>query len=120
MAEININIGKDDVLNINVAGTQETIETTDNKEDIEELCVKLRRALSKYNSDRHQKEHKCWWYEVFVDFQEDFEELIYPHIKDMEYEEQFTFCLGYMWRRDSYYFSPQHYDDLNEMVSRLN
>lgn len=116
MATININIGKDDVLNINVAGTQ---QASDDKEVINALYEKLYSALSDYNRKRYEEEHKCWWYEVFIDFGEDFDEFIYPKIKDMDYEEQFTFCLGYMYRRDNYYFSPEHYDALNEMVRSI-
>jgi hypothetical protein len=113
MATININVGKNDIVNINVASTQ---QVTNDNESIEPLYRKLRADLSKYNSDMYEKEHNHWWYEVFVDFDEDFDEFIYPKIKDMDYEEQYTFCLGYMYRRDAYYFSPNYYNDMNEMV----
>jgi hypothetical protein len=116
MAVININIGKDDVLNINVAGTQ---QASDGKEVIDALYEKLYSALNEYNHKRYEEEHKSWWYEAFIDFGEDFDEFIYPKIKSMDYEEQFTFCLGYMWRRDNYYFGPEHYDALNEMVRNI-
>lgn len=119
MATININIGKDDVLNINMAGTQLTNEVKDSQETIDALRNKLRNALNEYNSKMYKEEHKHWWYEVFVDFDEDFDEFIYPKIKGMDYEEQYTFCLGYMFRRDNYYSSPQYYNDLDEMVSEL-
>jgi hypothetical protein len=117
MAQININIGKDDVLNINVTGTQQqTSEVKDSEKDIDALHDKLRHDLNVYNNKRYEKEHDSWWYEVFYDFTEDFDDIIYPKIKDMPYEEQYTFCLGYMWKRDSYYFSDEHYDFLNAMV----
>ena len=119
MATININIGKDDVLNINVAGTQKANGDNDSKEAIDALYKKLDKALSAYNHNMYEKEHKHWWYEVFIDFSEDFSDFIYPKIKDMDYEEQYTFCLGYMWHRETYYFSPSYYDDLNRMVSEL-
>ena len=119
MATININIGKEDVLNVNVSETQQTSEVKDSKETIDALYKKLKKDLSLYNHKRHEEEHKSWWYEVFIDFDEDFDEFIYPQIKDMDYEEQYTFCLGYMWRRESYYFSPDHYDALNKMISHL-
>lgn len=119
MATININIGKEDVLNVNVSETQQTSEVKDSKETIDALYKKLKNDLSLYNHKRHEEEHKSWWYEVFIDFDEDFDDFIYSQIKDMDYEEQYTFCLGYMWRRESYYFSPDHYDALNKMISHL-
>ena len=49
MATININIGKEDVLNINVAGTQ---QASDGKEVINALYEKLYSALNEYNHKR--------------------------------------------------------------------
>lgn len=115
MATININIGNEDVLNINVAGTQHV-----EHESIKELHDKLKVVLNAYNSKRYKEEHKHWWYEVFIDFSEDFKDFIYPIIKDMDFEEQYTYCLGYMWRRDSYYFSEEHYDFLNKLANEVN
>ena len=119
MATINIKIGKDDVLNVNLVGTNQSSEATDSKEVIDALYEKLKADLSAYNHKRYEKEHKHWWYEVFIDFGEDFDELIYPKIKDMGYEEQYTFCLGYMWERENHYFSPDYYKAMDAMVAGL-
>ena len=119
MAIININVGENDVLNINVVGTNQSSEVNDNKEVIDALYKKLKKDLNEYNSKRYKKEHKCWWYEVFIDFGEQFDDCIYPIIKDMNYQDQFTYCFGYMERCDNYYFSDEHYESLNQMVKEL-
>ena len=116
MATINITLAKDDVLNVNVVSTKETSEVDDSKEVIDALYDKLKADLSAYNSERYKKEHTAWWYEVFVDFNEDFDGVIYPQIKDKDYQTQYVFCLGYMFLRDTYYFSDDHYNDLNKML----
>lgn len=116
MATINITLAKDDVLNVNVASTKETSEVDDSKEVIDALYDKLKADLSAYNRERNKKEHKAWWYEVFADFNEDFDGVIYPQIKDKDYQAQYVFCLGYMFLRDTYYFSDDYYNDLNKML----
>jgi hypothetical protein len=117
MATININIEtkETDVINVNVNGTQQESEQ-EKKEKINALHTKLRGMLNKYNSKRYESEKKHWWYEVFVDFDEDFDDAIYPIIKDMDISAAYTHCLGYMYMRDAYYFSPEYFEDLNEMV----
>lgn len=119
MAVININIGKDDVLNLNVVGTSQSNEVNYSKEVIYALYKKLKADLIAYNNKRYKEEHKHWWYEVFIDFDDDFDECIYPKIKDIEYDGQYTFCLGYMFRRDEYYFSPNYYKSMNAMVAGI-
>jgi len=111
MATININVGKEDVININLVGTQNT--TTNNKEAINALYLKLRKELSNFNN----KLEPHWWYETFIDFSEDFDEEIYPIIKDMPYKEQVTYCVGYMSRQDAYYASDDYINDLNTMLN---
>lgn len=119
MAIININVGENDVLNINVVGTNQSSEVNDNKEVIDALYEKLKKDLNEYNKKRYEKEHKCWWYEVFIDFGEEFDDCIYPIIKDMNYQDQFTYCFGYMERSDNYYNSDEHYENLNQMLKGL-
>ena len=114
MTTINIHIRKEDVVNINLCkDKQSTLENTE-KESIGGLATKLYNDLKEFNK-RNDKE-KGWWYEVFIDFKEDFEEFIYPTIKDMRYEEQFTFCLGYMYKMDIYHLNSECYDFLNELI----
>jgi hypothetical protein len=110
MATININVGKEDIININLVGAQNT--ATNNKGAINALYLKLRNELSKLNG---KLEHH-WWYETFVDFSEDFYDEIYPIIKDMPYKEQFTYCVGYMTKQDLYYASEDYINDLNAML----
>lgn len=115
MATINVNADKNDVININVNGeSQQQPESEQQK--INELHDTLRSMLNKYNNKRYATEHKAWWYEVFCDFGQDFDDAIYPVIKDMEVYQAYTYCLGYMYMRDSYYNSPAWINDLNNML----
>jgi hypothetical protein len=113
MATINVNVGKNDVVTINVNGDQQP----ENEQSIDKLYNILRRMLVKYDNDKYDKERKAWWYEVFADFNEDFEDAIYPVIKDMELHQAYTYCLGYMYMRDFYYDSQDYINDLNDMLN---
>ena len=114
MATININVGSNDVININVAQTTTpTAEPT--KEEIDTLYAKLRTELvHKSNNAKHS-----FWYEVFIDFSEAFDDSIYPLIKDLPYEAAFDLCWGYLQRRDDYYASPSYVEDLNKALKSI-
>jgi len=112
MAIINIKASENDVININTGHQQVEVE----KKSINELYETLRTMLLKYNNKRCLEKHKAWWYEVFADFCEDFDETIYPIIKGMDVKSAFTYCLGYMYRQDDYYDSPQWLKDLDDMI----
>ena len=114
MATINLNVCSNDVININVAQTtaQATVQT---KEEIDALYAKLRTGLvNKSNNAKHP-----FWYEVFIDFSEAFDDSIYPLIKDLPYEAAFDLCWGYLQRRDDYYASPSYIEDLNKMLKSI-
>ena len=111
MATINLNVSGNDVININVVNP--TKEPT--KEEINALHDKLRSELvHKSNNAKHH-----FWYEVFIDFSEDFDEVLYPLIKDLPYEAAFDLCWGYLQRRDDYYASPSWIEDLNDMIKDI-
>ena len=122
MATINLNITRDDVVSINVQGNDagQNESVTIDKDLREETYKRLEKDLCQYNHEMYENEHKHWWYEVWADFGESFDDVIYPKIKDMSHDEQYTFCLGYMWERDGYYFSPAHYEFLNKMVKEID
>lgn len=108
MATININAGTNDVININVV----TLPKTEvSKKD---LFNKLNKDL--VNKSNNLKKHL--WYEVFYDFADDFDEKIYPIIKDMPYETAFTYCWGLLRDYDAYYDSDQYIKDLNGMLKK--
>ena len=109
MATINLNVSEKDVININVVAPKEEKAT---QEEINALHDKLRRELvHKSNNAKHH-----FWYEVFIDFSEDFDDVLYPLIKDLPYEAAFDLCWGYLQRRDDYYSSPSWIEDLNKMI----
>jgi hypothetical protein len=123
MATINVNAGKNDVINVNVNNESIQVENEQEKDEQEKINTMhdtLRSMLNKYNNKRYATEHKAWWYEVFCDFSEDFDNAIYPIIKDMEVYQAYTYCLGYMYMRDSYYNSPAWINDLNNMLKNCN
>ena len=65
---------------------------------------------------KYQKENKKnWWYEVWVDFSEDWDDT-YDFIKDMSYDEALEKCIAFMDKLDKYYGSDEYIDDLNEMI----
>ena len=60
---------------------------------------------------------KPFWYEVWIDFGEDFDEIIYPKIKDLQPDAAARYCLDYMERRERFYGSPYYYAMLDKMVA---
>jgi len=84
----------------------------------EDLLERLQADLTALSNNRH-KEGKSFWYEVFIDLDEQFDG-IYPYIKDMPYQVAFDTCLGYLYRMDAYYYSPQYYEDLNKMIATID
>ena len=77
----------------------------------EELYKKLRKDMMKYQEENEIN----WWYEVWVDFSEDWDDT-YDFIKDMSYDEALEKCIEFMYKLDKYYGSDEYIDDLNEMV----
>ena len=62
---------------------------------------------------------KGFWYEVGIDFDEDFEDAIYPVICDMHYDKAVVYCLQYMIKREAFYDSPRYYQMLDRMVADI-
>lgn len=88
------------------------METINIKEKVDALYYKLKHELVyKSNHSKHP-----FWYEVFVDFNEDFDEVLYPVIKDLPYWAAFDLCWGYLQSREDYYDSPSWIEDLNKMI----
>lgn len=109
MAVININLGENDVININMAQQNQQTMSAD------ELHDKLKRELVRKSNGM-----ECpFWYEVFIDFSENFDDVIYPLIKNLPYDAAFDLSWGYLQRRDDYYSSPNYVGDLNEMLGDL-
>lgn len=108
MATINITLGKDDVLNINTTSSKE-----DFSKEKDELKSKLHKRLVEYSNNRKHP----FWYEVFYDFTENFDE-IYPKVRGMDFEEAFVYCVGICTLQDDYYNSPQYFDALNKALSK--
>ena len=110
MAIININLGENDVININM-DSQQNHQTM----SADELHDRLRRELvRKSNGMEHP-----FWYEVFIDFSDNFDDVIYPLIKNLPYDAAFDLSWGYLQRMDDYYSSPKYVDDLDEMLGNL-
>ena len=103
---LNLNIHDNDVVNININGKNV------NEQDINVLHDKLKKGLIKKSNSMPNH----FWYEVFIDFSETFDDGLYPLIKDLPYEAAFDLCWGYLQRRDDYYRSPNYYEGLNEMI----
>ena len=102
---ISINISDNNDITIGINNTNPHSLTK------EELYKKLRKDMMKY-----QKENKKnWWYEVWVDFSEDWDDT-YDFIKDMSYDEALEKCIAFMDKLDKYYGSDEYIDDLNEMI----
>ena len=113
MATINLNVNSNDVININVVNANAERKPTQG--EVNALHNKLRSEL--VNKSNNAKQH--FWYEVFIDFSEDFEEVLFPLIKDLPYEAAFDLCWGYLQRRDDYYGSDQYTNDLDEMYKNV-
>ena len=60
---------------------------------------------------------KGFWYEVGIDFDENFEDEIYPVICNMSHDKAVEYCLQYMIKRESFYDSPRYYQMLNRLVA---
>lgn len=102
---INISENNDITIGINYNDTHSLTK--------EELYKKLRKDMMMY-----QKENKTkWWYETWIDFDEDWDDT-YDFIKDMSYDEALENCIKFMYKLDKYYNSDAYIDDLNDMLSR--
>ena len=112
MATINLNITQNDTININVVSS----ENNGSKQRVSKDEVFDRLYKDLVHKSNNMKEHL--WYEVFYDFAEDFDEKIYPIIKDMSYETAFTYCWGYLVQQDEYYGSEQYTRDLDSMLRK--
>ena len=106
MATININVGENDIININVEGSNETPKI--NKED---LYRQMREELSTFCKENNKR----YWYEVWIDFSEDWDG-IYEQIKNLDHQAAFDTCFGFLERMEAYYNSPRYYEDLNDMI----
>ena len=108
MATININATSNDIININVANAEEKPLS---KEELDAIFDKYNKALQK----RAVETSTRFWYEVWIDFDEVFNDL-YPMIKDLPFEGGLDLCWGYLCRREAYYSSPTYYQDLDNML----
>lgn len=108
MATINLNVTPNDVVSINVCGA----EANPTEEELDDLYYKLKKALCKRAKDTDTN----FWYEVWIDLDEDFDETIYPLIKNMPFDAQVDFCWGFLCRCDNYYFSDEWKEDWNKWL----
>lgn len=83
----------------------------------EEVFKRLYHDTVKFSNEGGREKH--FWYEVFIDFDEAFDEEIYPRIKNLEYEDALTYSIGWMAQMDRYYDSPQHYESLNKALENM-
>ena len=107
MATININIGSNDIVNVSVIDANKI-----KHESKEKLYEKLYNDIK----ERCKEKKERFWYEVFIDFSEDFDDVIYPTIKDLPYDAALDLCWGYLVRRELYYSSPQWIEDLDKSL----
>jgi hypothetical protein len=95
-----------------------------NQLDITDMDARMKRIEehmedSMRNLMREQKREKGFYYEVWIDFYEDFESEIYPAISNMPHNDAVKYCLKYMERREQFYSSPRYYQMLNRMVADI-
>jgi len=60
---------------------------------------------------------KNFWYEVWIDLEEDWLEKWFTSFRLMKDKEIIEVCAKYLAERDRFYFSPDYYDGLNKMVA---
>ena len=113
MATININVGENDVININVNNAEST-NASEPKLGKKELYEKIYHELKLYAKENK----KQYWYEVWIDFDEGWDG-IYEQIKDLHHQAMFDTCLGFINRMEYYYDSPKYYQDLNKMIKDM-
>ena len=68
---------------------------------------------------REQGREKGFYYEVWIDFYEDFEDEIYPVISTLSDDDATKYCLQYMEKREAFYYSPRYYQMLDRMLANV-
>lgn len=83
-----------------------------------------RKYIEEYDGDMSvfwREESKAFWYEVWVDLQEDWlgGECLYKKCKDMDLAELGKFLFEKLCKYEAYYDSPQWIEDLNRIAEVL-
>ena len=62
-------------------------------------------------------EGKYFWYEVWIDLDERFDDEVWPVINGLPVEAAAKYVFEWLVRRDEYYDSPKYYEMLNKLVA---